>query len=75
MRTKCPLNFKFKKRTFIEVHAKSLCRTAPGPDLRATTVHSPASSCLRKGRRAASESNLTNFIPKNHTEPPQVFQT
>lgn len=60
----------------MEIHAKSLCRTKPSPDLSSpqhyTWLSQPAAS--RKDHQAFSESNLTNFIPKNYTKPLQGVQ-
>lgn len=60
----------------MEIHAKSLCRTKPSPDLSSPqhyTTAKPASG-LQKDHQAFSESNLTNFIPKNYTKPLQGVQ-
>lgn len=60
----------------MEIHAKSLCRTKPGPDLKnpPQSTELRKTMALQKDRQTFSESNLTNFILKNYTKPLWVFQ-
>lgn len=67
---------KKKKAAFMKIHAKSLCRKKHSPDLRNLLQYTQLSKSvvLEKDCQTFSESNLTNFMPKNSTKPLWVFQ-
>lgn len=60
----------------MEIHAKSLCRTKPDPDLRNLQQYTQLSKpvALEKDHQTSYESNPTNFTPKNYTKPLWEFQ-